>query len=315
MINKRILVTAANGDIANAVGRTLLDSDPSIKIVGCDASGIWPGGALFSTVSKVPLANDPSYVKALGAVVRDTGADVVIPCSEPELHTLAHAGGQSFEILMNDTQTVLCFLDKLETNIWLMGIGLESPKTTTLADATVEDLPVIVKPRFGSGSRGIEFVKTIEQLECAVQNRVVDIIAQELISEDEGEFTCAIFKHRDAVRTIIMRRKLVGGITGSMVVEDNPAIEGALHMIANALPCTAAVNVQLRLKNGKPMVFEINPRLSSTVMMRHLVGFSDALWWLNTLSDVNPREFSCPVGMRVYRTYGELVISPEGKID
>jgi carbamoyl-phosphate synthase large subunit len=36
--------------------------------------------------------------------------------------------------------------------------------------------------------------------------------------------------------------------------------------------------VQLRLTDKGPRVFEINPRFSSTVLMRHRMGFSDVLW-------------------------------------
>lgn len=38
------------------------------------------------------------------------------------------------------------------------------------------------------------------------------------------------------------------------------------------------MNVQLRLTDHGPRVFEINPRFSSTVLMRHRLGFSDVLW-------------------------------------
>jgi len=38
------------------------------------------------------------------------------------------------------------------------------------------------------------------------------------------------------------------------------------------------MNVQLRLTEQGPRVFEINPRFSSTVLMRHRIGFSDVLW-------------------------------------
>ena len=38
------------------------------------------------------------------------------------------------------------------------------------------------------------------------------------------------------------------------------------------------MNVQLRLTDRGPRVFEINPRFSSTVLMRHRMGFTDVLW-------------------------------------
>ena len=49
--------------------------------------------------------------------------------------------------------------------------------------------------------------------------------------------------------------------------------------IAESLDLFGSINIQLRLveKEG-PMVFEINPRFSSTVGMRHMIGFSDLIW-------------------------------------
>jgi carbamoyl-phosphate synthase large subunit len=38
------------------------------------------------------------------------------------------------------------------------------------------------------------------------------------------------------------------------------------------------MNIQMRLTDKGPRVFEINPRFSSTVLMRHRLGFSDVLW-------------------------------------
>ena len=35
------------------------------------------------------------------------------------------------------------------------------------------------------------------------------------------------------------------------------------------------------MKKNKSTIFEINPRLSSTVMMRYKLGFKDCLWWIN----------------------------------
>ena len=48
--------------------------------------------------------------------------------------------------------------------------------------------------------------------------------------------------------------------------------------IAKGLNLQGSMNVQMRLTEKGPRVFEINPRFSSTVLMRHRLGFSDVLW-------------------------------------
>ena len=44
---KKILVTGANGDIGEAVGRILIKDFPDFEIVGSDCSGEFPGPFYF----------------------------------------------------------------------------------------------------------------------------------------------------------------------------------------------------------------------------------------------------------------------------
>ena len=40
------------------------------------------------------------------------------------------------------------------------------------------------------------------------------------------------------------------------------------------------MNIQLRMKDGIPFIFEINPRFSSTVYIRSIIGFPDLEDWI-----------------------------------
>lgn len=305
-----ILLTGANGDISTAIGRALGEGLPGVRLVGCDTEGEWPGLGIFEEMFVVPHADDTAYMDALRTISSNANIDLIIPCTEPEIKRLTNEDCSGLRLLINDTKIVHCCLDKLETARWLEGLGLPVPATQTLATATDNDLPVMVKPRTGSGSRDLEVVVTPERLAVVRAERSDSAIAQQLLDPHEGEFTCPIFKACGEVRTLIMRRWLSGGLTGRVIVEDIPAINDVLQTVASALPDIAAINVQLRLVDGVPMVFEINPRLSSTVMMRHLVGFSDALWWVGALAGEAPPKFSPPLGTKVFRTYGELKVTP-----
>jgi len=48
--------------------------------------------------------------------------------------------------------------------------------------------------------------------------------------------------------------------------------------LAVKLDLVGSINVQLRITENLPKVFEINPRFSSTVLYRHLFGFEDLIW-------------------------------------
>jgi carbamoyl-phosphate synthase large subunit len=50
--------------------------------------------------------------------------------------------------------------------------------------------------------------------------------------------------------------------------------------IAKKLELNGSINIQLRLHEGLPYIFEINPRFSSTVFIRSELGFNDVAWSL-----------------------------------
>ena len=311
---KRILVTGANGDIANAIGRVLVDAFPKATIFGADLGEQWPGKAVFSSMYKLPRADSPGYVDSLCELINKTRATCVIPSTEPELEKLISEWDavKSLPLLMNHPDFVSIGLNKYKTNQWLASIGIDVPFTKFLPDISDDELPVFLKPNIGSGSRGLEKVTDSNQFKLAQQADIKQkLIAQELLEPHYGEFTCAIFKYNNHIRTLTMRRWLMGGLTSRMIVEEINEIESLLQTIAASLTGTSVINVQLRLTDKGPRVFEINPRLSSTLMMRHKIGFSDLVWWINSLSGVIPPEYEAPISTRVYRTYDELVVTAE----
>lgn len=311
MTPPRILVTGANGDIANAVARALADAFPGACLWGTDLGAEWPGRTVFERVETVPRADAPEYPGRLAQIAHDMAADLVIPVTEPELARLSADPGDAFNLplLMNAPEVLDRFLDKLATAEWLAEAGVDIPATRPLTDASADDLPLMIKPRTGSGSRGLEIVRTPERLTLCQNERGGDAIAQELLEAEDSEFTCALFRHGGELRVIAMRRWLSGGMTGRMIIENPPEIHALMARIADGLPATAAVNVQLRQVGNRFAVFEINPRLSSTAMMRHKAGFRDAQWWVAAhLWNQMPPPFTPPVGARVYRTYGEVLV-------
>ena len=54
-----------------------------------------------------------------------------------------------------------------------------------------------------------------------------------------------------------------------------------LFNLAEKINLEGSINVQLKINKKRYAIFEINPRLSSTVMMRHKMGFKDCVWWIN----------------------------------
>jgi carbamoyl-phosphate synthase large subunit len=308
-----ILITGASGDVADAVARIVAEEFPAARLVGADAGDPWPGLAVFPRVDRLPPAASPDYGAALADLAVGCGADLVIPTNEHEIRRLASDPGPaaSLPLLINPPDALLPFLDKLETARWLAAVGVPAPATRPLAEATAADLPFVAKPARSSGSRAVTVVRTPEQLAAARQVHGPDAVAQELLEPADAEFTCALARPAGRPLWLAMRRRLLGGLSSEIRIERHEAIDDLLRAIDAALPGYAALNVQLRLTAGGPRVFEINPRISSTAMMRHRAGFRDVAWILRArLGLPVPARYEPPVGLRVFRRFEEKVAPP-----
>jgi carbamoyl-phosphate synthase large subunit len=106
-----------------------------------------------------------------------------------------------------------------------------------------------------------------------------------------------------------MLRKLIGGLTGwAKVIYDPQALE-LCEKIAIGLDLKGSMNIQMRLTECGPRVFEINPRFSSTVLMRHRVGFSDVLWAVSE-AEGKPIHYPHIQGeIQMARTQGAIILN------
>ena len=307
---KSILITGANGDIADGIARILKEKYPAAKLFGADMTGQWPGLALMNDVFIIPKATDPTYIQALRDLTEQVDADLVIPTNEFELRRLSEDWDQvaDLPLLMNSPKTTLLFLDKLNTYQFLTSSGIVAPFTTELPLAQASQLPMIVKPRSGSGSKAITVVRDGDALVALQQTLGGTAVAQSFLEGEDNEFTCAIVRIENDVRTLVMRRQLLGGLTTKIKVEYIPEIEAMLHSVSDAIGSYLTLNIQLRMTEHGPRIFEINPRFSSTVMMRHCIGFQDLAWVCDMRAGVKvPPLNPIPEGTQVFRRYREVI--------
>jgi carbamoyl-phosphate synthase large subunit len=170
--------------------------------------------------------------------------------------------------------------DKFKTSQLLSDLNLPFPWTRFVADDPIS-LPCIIKNRGLTGKGNVHMVD-IHSLSYFRQNRPNDIWQEYLSGE---EYTCGLFGLSNGnFHSIIFKRKLSNGNAGFTVsgeVVHNEDIENCLSKLAIGLDLRGSCNIQLRLTSSGPIIFEINPRFSSTVMFRHLLGFQDVVWSCN----------------------------------
>lgn len=111
------------------------------------------------------------------------------------------------------------------------------------------------------------------------------------------------------VRMIQLERKLVSGTTSWAKVVNHPSVYALCMDVADVLGFKGAYNIQLMLTKKGPMIFEVNPRFSSTVYMRHCLGFEDAVWATEELMGWDIAKYIPPkIGTEVARVHGAAIL-------
>ncbi len=182
-------------------------------------------------------------------------------------------------------------------------------KTYLVSDSNQGDYPLIMKSRTGSGSKANFIIYDKADL-MFYAKKYPDFLFQEYIRGEDSEYTCGLFRSsKGEIRTIILKRKLMGGFTASGAVIENDTINQLLQKVADELNLTGSINVQLKFVQGRPLIFEINPRFSSTVHFRHLLGFEDVIWSIQDLLGIAISSYLAPKKHRkFYKGFNEYVV-------
>ncbi|CAN2169580.1 carbamoyl phosphate synthase-like protein [Candidatus Nanopelagicaceae bacterium] len=284
----RVYISSVGGDIAQSIAGIITRVFDSVFIVGTDLNAENSGKALVNLFEISPSAEDDGYLPWLSNFLKLHSIEYFIPVNEKELHALASIPSHqlsealgSCSLIWAGRDPVQIFEDKMATSAFLQNIGVRTPAHfLEPASLNSSDFPVIVKPNLGAGSRNLFVCRTRLELDAALRF-VSNPIIQRYVGDAENEFTAAIFRNtKGDTRVINFRRKLSAGATGWAQVFPHLEIENLCKKIASSIDLNGSINIQFRLDQGHPSVFEINGRFSSTVYMRHLLGFEDLLWSL-----------------------------------
>jgi carbamoyl-phosphate synthase large subunit len=313
MKSYKILVTGCGDDVAQSIGKILRNHPIAERVIGCDIHNEHAGHFIFHQSFLVERASSPRYGESIRALVAEQEIDIIIPCTEVEIDYFVRGGFQSFDrgvVVRPNSFAVEIGLDKYRTIKFLEENQLPFPVTVLLEEIQEPLLPCVIKARRGSGSKAVYTVKDIDTFNL-VRRILTNGICQEYLESSEEEYTCSVFRSRaGGIRTICFRRKLAaGGYTNYGVVAKNKAIDSLLVRLADLLRLEGSINVQLRLKDEIPMIFEINARFSSTVLFRHLFGYSDVLWSIQDVLGLQIESYVEPeCGGRFYKAFQEYIV-------
>lgn len=300
----KVLITGAGALLGQGIIRALRASSLKATIIGVDPNALAAGLYWVDRVRLVPPARDPRYLAVIEGILADECPDAVLVGTDVELSIFALHKERlealyETRILVSHPEAVAIAEDKWLTNRFLAKNGLDYPESCLPGDEEIllekVGFPLIVKPRIGSRSYGVYGVHDRRELAEAVA-RDPGCVIQECVGTEDEEYTAgALVFDGYCDASIVMRRILKDGNTYQAFVEDYPELNASIRQIAERLQPFGPVNLQFRLADGRPKVFEINPRFSGTTPLRALAGFNEVEMALR------------------YLLYGEAVLQPAVK--
>ncbi|HEX3946301.1 MAG TPA: ATP-grasp domain-containing protein [Acidimicrobiales bacterium] len=264
----RVLVTGAGGPAAVAFMEGLRQADE--LAAECWAVDIDPCAAGLYLVPRerrglVPRGDHPGFVDALLEWCERDRIDVVVPTVDSELIPVARRAGELADrgaaVLAPSVATLERCLDKWAL---IQACGPEVAPRGGLLDGSFDPevlgWPLLIKPRQGSGSRGIRLVEDI----AAFDRLPLDgsLLAQEYLPGTE--YSVDTLAYRDGrVAAVVPRSRLKvdSGIAVAGCSLKNPELEAAARAVAATVALTCVANIQFREDaTGRPRLLEVNPR-------------------------------------------------------
>jgi carbamoyl-phosphate synthase large subunit len=278
--------TIAITGVGGGVGQSILKSldQTGYNIVALDGEALAPGLYTVPKSYLIPYSSKPDFIPALLQICKNEKISLLFPGLDAELMPLS-LNKEKFAaigttIVVSRPEVITISDDKQETYDKLTAFGIKVPFTTGLPNFKPDEtmFPLIIKQKVGGArSKNVYVVKTSNEwniLMEKISNNLADFIVMEYIEGDE--YTCgSINLNNECKGVIVMRRILRDGDTHKCFSEKNPVIETAVTKITEAIKPFGACNIQLRMKNGIPYVFEINARCSGTTASRTLCGFNE----------------------------------------
>ncbi len=280
----KIAITGVGGGVGQSVIKSLDQAD--YEIVGLDSELLGTGLYAVSSSYLIPYANSPEYIPILLKICKQERCKLLFPGLDAELKVLALHKDKFVDIgttiVVSSPDVVDISDDKQMTYDKLTPLGINIPITLPFekyaSNPSQVSFPLIVKKKVGGARcKNVYFLKSKTDLESIVLKKgfvPADYIVQQYI--EGNEYTCGTINWEGKCRgVIIMRRILRDGDTYKCFSVKSEIIENEVLKVMSAIQPFGACNVQLRMKDGKPYIFEINARCSGTTNSRTLCGFNE----------------------------------------
>jgi carbamoyl-phosphate synthase large subunit len=279
-MNNNFLISGIGGDIAQALCRILKSHYNNSFLFGIDVNSKHAGTLFVDRFQEIEAAKyEEKYIHSILNIIKDNNINFFIPTSEQEIEVVnknLHLF-KNYKVIFPGSKVVNNCIDKYITHEFLSSMNILTP-WSSLKPSSLINYPCIFKSRKGAGSKVLFEVNDEEEANY-LSNKYKNGIFQELLLPKENEITCGVFRSKNGkTNSIQFQRLLNEGTTSWAKTVYIKEIDDLCNKVASELDLIGSMNIQLINTKSGPQIFEINPRFSSTVFMRHLLGFSDVIW-------------------------------------
>ena len=320
---KNILVTGAGALLGQGILRCLEQAEKDYFIVSADPDVRSTGHALAHKSFVIPFVTDPDYLERIEDIIKNEKINLIFIGTDVELPVFAENKERleqqyDLKVVVSGSEAVKIADDKFLTAQFLKENNFPFPYSALTSDRQginrlkeEASFPFIAKPVDGARSKGIRIIDNEEELEeiCSFKN---NLVVQEKLSNQEGEFTTGCIVTEGKCRAVVsLTRDLRDGNTWRAYRKGPSPYDPVIEDIAEKMKIEGPANFQYRIRNGEPVVFEVNCRFSGTTPIRMMFGFNE----VEALADyyLEGKEIKKPVLKEgtVLRTFSDIFIPNE----
>ena len=260
----------------------------------------------------VPSIYNDHYITELKNIIAIHKIDAIISLNDLELPILSKHKDEleatGAKVIISSKHVIDIAFDKVETFNFLNRIGLKTPQTYTTIKETeiainngILKFPLVVKPRWGSASIGIDFPETQEELDLSFKLQQLKlkrsilstvsahdinnaILIQEkmdgkeygmdIVNDFEGNYYGTFVREKISMRS--------GETDTAMSVIDD-RFDSIGRIISEHLKHIGSLDCDVFITNDELYVLELNPRFGGGYPFSHEAGINTAAIYIEWL--------------------------------
>lgn len=258
------------------------------KVVATDMQLSAPALQVADVKLQVPAVYDPKYIDNTLQICKEQKIDALLSLNDLELPLLAENKArfeaEGVKVIVSDPKVIDIAFDKYKTAQWVESLGLKSPKTFVRLEDAKRALqtgelvfPLFMKPRWGSGSIGLETIADMEELDtyynllmkkikktilatASVGDEYI-MIQEKLTGNEFGLDVMNDLKGNHVAVSVKQKLDMRAGETDKAVTLDLPEVREIGRKIGEALKHIGNLDVDvMQNAKGEYCVLELNPR-------------------------------------------------------